>query len=625
MRPAPPPPQSSSSTSAAFSPAAKAKNRLTSGTLGSAVDFYQGTDRGSISSLDEEDEDDYGGDMRDGQIDDRQQDSLKGNGRLDGDHDDLDAVRKRLSMGQSSGTSTSESEPKEKPQMGALTKDNHEGKNLTYLDKPIDLSTNPSNVVPIQSRIPFEESVHHLTISQKQKAQDTKALSPINAEKSVRSDGRVQPPPVPFALQAPFEAVSAGSKDDRGHKAGGRGQPTLNVLPDHRSPMTGRPTRSSPLHETDAAKGVNASLDPGRQTPRQASRDEVAKTINTPESTGRVPGNISRKGSTAGLQGLAKTALPSGSTSPFVNSESEGLTPPVVSPTGSGTSSPGGKSRVKKTSGLWSTMTSAFGGGSSGKKATGLAGSPYVDPGQPLPSTGGEIGTPFDPVHLTHVGFDDQTGEYTGLPLEWNKMLNDNGISDNDVNQHPQAARAIMQFYTEGMDVDDKIGMGTQAIRIKATSKESTRPALSALAFENPRAAPAPPSSASMAGSNSNTNPPTKPMDDQMTILIERPALKDQDSTQPTTTIATLDTIERPQTPSVAGKMQASAVSPGAQRGVDGSKAEAPSPVIATPPKQRPRRENKISDQMVLDTLKAICSTGDPTKLYRSLVKIGQG
>jgi p21-activated kinase 1 len=40
-----------------------------------------------------------------------------------------------------------------------------------------------------------------------------------------------------------------------------------------------------------------------------------------------------------------------------------------------------------------------------------------------------EISTPYDPVHLTHVGFNSSTGEFTGLPKEWQQLLQESGIS----------------------------------------------------------------------------------------------------------------------------------------------------------------------------------------------------
>ena len=38
------------------------------------------------------------------------------------------------------------------------------------------------------------------------------------------------------------------------------------------------------------------------------------------------------------------------------------------------------------------------------------------------------IGTPRDPVHLTHVRFDPSTREFTGLPSEWAQVLHRSGF-----------------------------------------------------------------------------------------------------------------------------------------------------------------------------------------------------
>ena len=43
-----------------------------------------------------------------------------------------------------------------------------------------------------------------------------------------------------------------------------------------------------------------------------------------------------------------------------------------------------------------------------------------------------EISTAYDPVHLTHVGFNSSTGEFTGLPKEWPQLLQDSRISKSD-------------------------------------------------------------------------------------------------------------------------------------------------------------------------------------------------
>ena len=70
-----------------------------------------------------------------------------------------------------------------------------------------------------------------------------------------------------------------------------------------------------------------------------------------------------------------------------------------------------------------------------------------------------EISTPYDPVHLTHVGFNSSTGEFTGLPKEWQQLLQESGISKQDQEKNPLAVMEIVKFYQEGHgDVWDKMG-----------------------------------------------------------------------------------------------------------------------------------------------------------------------
>jgi p21-activated kinase 1 len=72
-----------------------------------------------------------------------------------------------------------------------------------------------------------------------------------------------------------------------------------------------------------------------------------------------------------------------------------------------------------------------------------------------------EISTPYDPVHLTHVGFNSSTGEFTGLPKEWQQLLQESGISKLEQEKNPQAVMEIVKFYQEGRgegSVWDKMG-----------------------------------------------------------------------------------------------------------------------------------------------------------------------
>lgn len=41
-------------------------------------------------------------------------------------------------------------------------------------------------------------------------------------------------------------------------------------------------------------------------------------------------------------------------------------------------------------------------------------------------------------VHVTHVGFNSDTGEFTGMPREWHILLQQSGITKKEQQQNPQ-------------------------------------------------------------------------------------------------------------------------------------------------------------------------------------------
>lgn len=43
-------------------------------------------------------------------------------------------------------------------------------------------------------------------------------------------------------------------------------------------------------------------------------------------------------------------------------------------------------------------------------------------------------------VHVTHVGFNPQTGEFTGMPREWHILLQQSGITKKEQQQNPQVS-----------------------------------------------------------------------------------------------------------------------------------------------------------------------------------------
>lgn len=52
-----------------------------------------------------------------------------------------------------------------------------------------------------------------------------------------------------------------------------------------------------------------------------------------------------------------------------------------------------------------------------------------------------DISSPYNTRHVTHVGFDANTGEFTGLPREWHTLLKSSGITQIEQEQNPQVIK----------------------------------------------------------------------------------------------------------------------------------------------------------------------------------------
>ncbi|KAF8757529.1 P21-Rho-binding domain [Rhizoctonia solani] len=253
-----------------------------------------------------------------------------------------------------------------------------------------------------------------------------------------------------------------------------------------------------------------------------------------------------------------------------------------------------------------------------------------------------EISTPYDPVHLTHVGFNSSTGEFTGLPKEWQQLLSDSGISRLEQERNPEAVMEVMKFYQETNgavaigDVWDKMNPGSPT-----GGKSSARPALQAAQWVPE---PAPPATATDQEADVATGCVPCPL-----CLSPGPIRTLYGRTVP---------LARPlQVPAQSALAPAPARSCALQPGQKIAQGHhvreradkntpQPSPALASLAKHAPdkaptqfsgvappgstatprRREKKEkSDGDIVKRLQAICTDADPTRLYRNLVKIGQG
>ncbi|EJF64037.1 Pkinase-domain-containing protein [Dichomitus squalens LYAD-421 SS1] len=282
-----------------------------------------------------------------------------------------------------------------------------------------------------------------------------------------------------------------------------------------------------------------------------------------------------------------------------------------------------------------------------------------------------EISTPYDPVHLTHVGFNTSTGEFTGLPKEWQQLLQESGISKSEQEKNPQAVMEIVKFYQENniargdTSVWDK--MGAIAAPPPPTPVAPAQPKPFDDGFVNPRAAPPPPKKQSSTPPSSHRVAPAPPS--PATPSLDRSTSQRLPQTKPPKPAEQLaranTTSDRrspgpgQQAPRTPGYPAATVVvkppkaSPGSSqtdlplkaspsvrdREREGrGPASQPAPSAAAASLQKAaaaggatprRREKKDKDPAkeadIVKRLQQICTDADPTKLYRNLVKIGAG
>uniref|UniRef100_A0A669PPR4 non-specific serine/threonine protein kinase n=1 Tax=Phasianus colchicus TaxID=9054 RepID=A0A669PPR4_PHACC len=58
-----------------------------------------------------------------------------------------------------------------------------------------------------------------------------------------------------------------------------------------------------------------------------------------------------------------------------------------------------------------------------------------------------EISPPSDFEHTIHVGFDAVTGEFTGMPEQWARLLQTSNITKLEQKKNPQAVLDVLKFY----------------------------------------------------------------------------------------------------------------------------------------------------------------------------------
>lgn len=279
-----------------------------------------------------------------------------------------------------------------------------------------------------------------------------------------------------------------------------------------------------------------------------------------------------------------------------------------------------------------SSMSSFLTGG--GSSPTSSYGS-----GSASPRKSTVISSPFDPKHVTHVGFNYDTGEFTGMPTEWQALLKVSGITKSEQVQHPQAVLDAMAFYSQSKKYLEE---GAKP----PFPRESTEKSLLSVSALSSSSHLQPTSAASSSSRLYPSRPaPTPPASSSSSPLLSSQTVKTTTSNasrQPSPLVSSKSTdniirshspvLLTPQTLSTSETkhIRPNNSTPYQRRAETSSKPKA----VATPQKveapSAPRLQKRAprqqsNDSAVLAKLQSICNPKNPTLLYRNFVKIGQG
>ncbi|KAI8080627.1 kinase-like domain-containing protein [Thamnidium elegans] len=267
-----------------------------------------------------------------------------------------------------------------------------------------------------------------------------------------------------------------------------------------------------------------------------------------------------------------------------------------------------------------------------------------------------KISSPYNMVHVTHVGFNPQTGEFTGMPREWHILLQQSGITKKEQRQNPQAVLDVLGFYKDSKDqsldtVWDKfdnvhprnyasgrstpppLPQRTRPQLVVVNSSETTkppipnRPTTSTTSMNTPPSPPPIPARPEIVSLSSKIPPPKPPLSTKPSIpkknAMKKPSIEKDISSALTSSPTPPPRSNKPQLQAEKRVTSSVYIAPSAAP-LDPALDNTPDKSRLLRREQRQQKE-AIKDAQVIADLQAICTDADPTKLYRNMIKIGQG
>ncbi|XP_029922676.1 serine/threonine-protein kinase PAK 1 [Myripristis murdjan] len=241
-----------------------------------------------------------------------------------------------------------------------------------------------------------------------------------------------------------------------------------------------------------------------------------------------------------------------------------------------------------------------------------------------------EISLPSDFEHTIHVGFDAVTGEFTGMPEQWARLLQTSNITKLEQKKNPQAVLDVLKFYDSketansqkymsftDKSIDNYSNYGSSTITSSKAVSET--PAIATVSEDEDEDEAQPP-------------PVVAPRPEHTKSIYTRSVIEPLPPPPPPTKDAATSPISPPASASAAATATATATDNGAaapaapaEGGASSPPSASPAPGPSLPRPQDKTRKKKMSDEEILEKLRSIVSVGDPKKKYTRFEKIGQG
>ncbi|TWW74801.1 serine/threonine-protein kinase PAK 3 isoform X2 [Takifugu rubripes] len=220
-----------------------------------------------------------------------------------------------------------------------------------------------------------------------------------------------------------------------------------------------------------------------------------------------------------------------------------------------------------------------------------------------------EISLPSDFEHTIHVGFDAVTGEFTGIPEQWARLLQTSNITKLEQKKNPQAVLDVLKFY------DSKETVNNQKYMSFTSGDKSAHGYIAAN---------------NLAAKTSSSEPPIAP-----------PVSEEEDEEEEDEEEEDEEEEDEDELPPVIAPRPEHTKSIYTRSVMDLPKPPTPVKEVSTPPESqvqpentsntmyrhtdRQRKKSKMTDEEILERLRSIVSVGDPKKKYTRFEKIGQG